>query len=213
MLLSFLTYTGSLSLIQFGPFIQQTFLEPAMWKHCCRPWGHSSEQTKILCPYGAFLSILKLMILYIWDGCLRESSHLFYSSKTISVPAQEKHWRREEAISKEEVAASRNVRCRRPPGSGQHKDCHPHQSAGLLDPERNLPTARRPQCWLPRWGQPPAALQAPLPTSQVSSPVGFQGGPHSTSAQQKQVPGSTPGSGNWNGEMDSGCLGPLHQAA
>lgn len=57
MLLSFLTYTGSLSLIQFGPFIQQTFLEPAMWKHCCRPWGHSSEQTKILCPYGAFLSL------------------------------------------------------------------------------------------------------------------------------------------------------------
>lgn len=59
------------------------------------------------------------------DAARAKGNHPNNSSKTISVPAQEKHWRREEAISKEEVAASRNVRCRRrrPPGSSQHKDC------------------------------------------------------------------------------------------
>ena len=73
------------------------------------------------------------------DAARAKGNHPNNSSKTISVPAQEKHWRREEAISKEEVAASRNVRCRRPPGSSQHKDCLPHQSAGLLAPERSPP--------------------------------------------------------------------------
>ena len=43
------------------------------------------------------------------DAARAKGNHPNNSSKTISVPAQEKHWRREEAISKEEVAASRNV--------------------------------------------------------------------------------------------------------
>lgn len=87
-------------------------------------------------------------------------------------------------------------------GWGTERAAH-HRHNGLLARERGVLGAGKWRPQLPRWDLSGSCWWAATnqdgrlcPPPQVSSPGGFQDGPHRKSGQQQWVPGNVPGSGN-----------------